>query len=675
MFNLADFNYVRVATAVPDVEVANTVANGEAIISMIFKAYREGVRVLVFPELCITGYTCGDLFQQDALIDDALKQVDRIAKNIPDGILVFVGAPLRLNSSALYNCAIAIADKKVVGIVPKTFVPNYSEFYEKRWFTPWDPNRKATIKYNSFNDTEVASKLIFDIGDAKIGCEICEDVWVPNSPSTGLALAGANIIVNLSAGNEVIGKAAYREQLISMNSAKNVCAYVYANAGEGESTQDVVFSGHSIIAEYGTILNRLKPFERNNMAIADIDVGRLNHERNHCETFNQYSGNPFGDYTVLPLAIANGKIMVSELKRFVNGAPFVPHDENERIQRGNDIANMQAYGLAKRINHVGCDGVVIGMSGGLDSTLAFMVACEAFDILGRDHSKIYGITMPGFGTTGRTKGNAVKLVEEMGATLVTIPIGDAAANHLTALEHPLDLYDITYENAQARERTQVLFDYANMHNLIVIGTGDLSELALGWCTYNGDQMSNYGVNASIPKTLVKWLVNYYACTDKCTQQVADILRDIIDTPVSPELLPPDENGNIAQKTENSIGSYELHDFFLYNVIRNGYSPSKIFLLAHEAIVNGSMGKFNAKTVLDTMETFYKRFFTQQFKRSCMPDGVKVGTIALSPRGDWRMPSDASYKIWLDEINDLRADYSSIWPDETTVQKSEPRGTW
>lgn len=643
-----EYGFLRVASVSPQVYVGQVERNTQEICAAIDVLKQEGVQVAVFPELCITGYTCADLFQQTLLLDKAEEALQIIASHCV-GIAVFVGLPLRGITGALYNCAVLLCgDKKLV--FPKKFIPNYSEFYEKRWFTPYQ-NEPCL-----FADYEIGELLYLSIDGCKsstkaiIGCEICEDVWVPNSPSTKYALNGANVIVNLSAGNEVIGKADYRKQLIAMNSAKNICAYVYANAGMGESTQDMVFSGHSMIAENGTIVSEKIPFDNSTKwIIADVDIEKLNHERMHCETFSQpdelKQSLRFDEITVA----ANQK----DINRVVPGFPFVPSEGAARSKRAEEITRMQAWGLAKRIAHTHIENIVVGISGGLDSTLALLVACQAFDILGKDRKGIHGITMPGFGTTGRTYENAKHLVEYCGATLCEISIKESATLHLQDLNHSLDIHDITYENAQARERTQILFDYANMHNALVLGTGDLSELALGWCTYNGDQMSNYAVNVSIPKTLVRYLVQYYAdYTFVANKPLVEVLLDVIDTPVSPELLPPDKDGKIAQKTENSIGSYTLHDFFLFHTMRNGFSPKKIYYLVRLAIAQKQMPFFEDAVIKDTMKMFYRRFFAQQFKRSCMPDGVKVGSISFSPRGDWRMPSDACADIWLAEVESL-----------------------
>ncbi len=646
-----NFGFLRVAAVCTPVYIGDVEENVKTICETLEILKKAKVQVAVFPELCITGYTCGDLFGQSLLLESAEKAVEQILP-YTKGIMAFVGLPLRGSNGALYNVAVMLNDAKTVLIYPKRFIPNYGEFYEKRWFTPYD-GEDCLFKWPIGGCVKVYSGGVFT--GAVVGCEICEDAWVPLSPSTAFALEGANVIVNLSASNEVIGKEEYRYDLVKMNSAKNVCAYIYANAGALESSQDLVFSGHSIIAENGTVLRERKPFSENAFCSADIDIEKLNHERMHTETFSQKNvigGRNFGlketrDAFVEPLDLSD-----FSLNRIVDGHPFVPGDETDLFNHWIDISRIQKTGLARRILAVGVKKVVIGISGGLDSTLALLVACDAFDYLEFDRKGIIGITMPGFGTTDRTYENAKSLVKNCGATLVEIPIKEAATVHLKDLSHPIDLYDITYENAQARERTQVLFDYANMHNAILVGTGDLSELALGWCTYNGDQMSNYGVNNSIPKTLVRFLVNFYKTRDNVSQELKDILTDILDTPVSPELLPPDQDGNIVQKTESSIGSYILHDFFLYNCLRNGFSPKKIYFLAKVAIKQNRLEDFSDSTIKETLKVFYKRFFSQQFKRSCMPDGVKVGTVSLSPRGDWRMPSDAFSTLWLKQIEEL-----------------------
>lgn len=661
---MKNFGFLRVAAVSPDVVVGDVEQNVLNICRCIDELKQKGVQIAVFPELCITGYTCADLFEQNLLLESAKNALTGILAHT-QGIAVFVGLPLRSFSGSLYNVAALLSNAEKILIYPKTFIPNYGEFYEKRWFTPFEAN---CGRNEQMFDWPVGGllKINDDSGftGAVLAAEVCEDAWVPLSPSTVFCLNGANVIVNLSAGNEVIGKASYRKDLILGNSAKNVCAYVYANAGMGESTQDLVFSGHSLIAENGSLLAEKKPFdEKNKFIISDIDIEKINHERIRMETFSQNSSffkNSQSSNQALPakfqeITVKSTDFLKNEnLERKIDGHPFVPQVQEKMWARCAEITQMQAWGLAKRIRHTGVEKVVVGISGGLDSTLALLVACRAFDILKKERSNIVGITMPGFGTTGRTYENAKMLVKSCGASLEEISIKEAASGHLKDLSHALDVYDVTYENAQARERTQVLFDWANMHGAILIGTGDLSELALGWCTYNGDQMSNYGVNNSIPKTLVRCLVQYYAdFVFKENEKLAETLNDIIDTPVSPELLPPDKDGNIAQKTENTVGSYILHDFFLYNCVRNGFSPEKIYFLAKIAVKQKNLEPFSDETIKNTLRIFYKRFFGQQFKRSCMPDGVKVGTVSLSPRGDWRMPSDSSVALWLKQVENLK----------------------
>ena len=661
---MKNFGFLRVAAVSPDVVVGDVEQNVLNICQCIDELKQKGVQIAVFPELCITGYTCADLFEQNLLLESAKNALTGILAHT-QGIAVFVGLPLRSFSGSLYNVAALLSNAEKILIYPKTFIPNYGEFYEKRWFTPFEASCGCN---EQMFDWPVGGllKINDDSGftGAVLAAEVCEDAWVPLSPSTVFCLNGANVIVNLSAGNEVIGKASYRKDLILGNSAKNVCAYVYANAGMGESTQGLVFSGHSLIAENGSLLAEKKPFdEKNKFIISDIDIEKINHERIRMETFSQNSQffkNFQSSNQSLPakfqeITVKSTDFLKNEnLERKIDGHPFVPQVQEKMWARCAEITQMQAWGLAKRIRHTGVEKVVVGISGGLDSTLALLVACRAFDILKKERGNIVGITMPGFGTTGRTYENAKMLVKSCGASLEEISIKEAASGHLKDLSHALDVYDVTYENAQARERTQVLFDWANMHGAILIGTGDLSELALGWCTYNGDQMSNYGVNNSIPKTLVRCLVQYYAdFVFKENEKLAETLNDIIDTPVSPELLPPDKDGKIAQKTENTVGSYILHDFFLYNCVRNGFSPEKIYFLAKIAVKQKNLEPFSDETIKNTLRIFYKRFFGQQFKRSCMPDGVKVGTVSLSPRGDWRMPSDSSVELWLKQVENLK----------------------
>jgi len=646
---MSNFGFLRVAAVSTEVVVGDVEKNTQIICDTIEELKKKGVQLAVFPELCITGYTCGDLFLQDNLVLAAEKSLKTILKSTK-GICVFVGLPLRGANGSIYNVAALLSDNENIFIYPKRFLPNYGEFYEKRWFASYC-GQSNLFNYPIGKNVKINTKNGFT--GAVVGCEICEDGWVPVSPASEYVLNGANVIVNLSAGNEVIGKADYRRDLIKINSSKNICAYIYANAGKGESTQDLVFSGHSMIYEYGTLLSEIKPFSsENNYIISDIDIEKLNFNRARQDTFNSGKEAQQKDFAFDEVNVS--ELSLNTLYRKIDGHPFVPQNEAERVKRCEEITQMQSWGLVKRLKHIGCKNVVVGISGGLDSTLAFLVCCRAFDILGLDRTGIFGITMPGFGTTNRTYENARLLVKNCGATLQEISIKEAASLHLKNLNHKIDEYDITYENSQARERTQILFDYANMHNGIVIGTGDLSELALGWCTYNGDHMSNYGVNNSIPKTLVRYLVQYYADVVFSSNDVlVKTLRDIIDTPVSPELLPPDKDGNIVQKTEHTIGSYILHDFFIYNFIRNGFSPSKIFFLAKKAVEQKNLEEFSDKTIKDTLNLFYKRFFSQQFKRSCMSDGVKVGTVSFSPRGDWRMPSDAAVSLWLKEVESLK----------------------
>lgn len=650
------YGFIRTATVVPsNLIVGDVIGNANKIHDIIGQLIADGVRVAVFPELCLTGYTCGELFRSDALLSEIVLALHIINKACAGDILVYVGAPLKtFDGSALYNCAIALAGRDDYIVIPKRNLPNYCEFYEKRWFTEYDGN--AELKFAIKSCKHQKSGLIqIDYPNVIIGAEICEDMWVPDNPSSRLAQNGAKIIVNLSGGNEIVGKADYRRKLIEVTSAKNICGYIYCNAGMYESTQDMVFSGHSIIAENGSILAESKPFggqsdaySNAQVCVTEIDVKKLTHDRLRQDTFKT---NPTECYH-MPLSKPNHE---TTLLRDVNPFPFVPCYEADLLSRCEAITNMQVWGLVKRIQSCKCQKLVIGISGGLDSTLALLVAVDAMNILKRPLTDIIGITMPGMGTTSRTKNNAVDLMVSLGISVETIPIKDAVVEHLNSLNHSLDVHDVTYENAQARERTQILFDYANMHNGIVVGTGDLSELALGWCTYNGDQMSNYGVNASIPKTLVKYLVNYYATRYAMVQgkrEVWDILKDIINTPISPELLPADTNGNIVQNTEDTVGSYELIDFFMYNMLRCGCGPNKMAYLAREAARKHNIPGWTEEYVHQTLSKFIKRFFAMQFKRSCMPDGPKVGSVTLSPRGDWRMPSDASPAAWLRELGDF-----------------------
>lgn len=631
--------FVKTAAITPKIRVADTVYNGQIIMDSMEEASKAGAKLVVFPELCITGYTCGDLFWQNKLITAAKEELIKIAEKSRelDGIF-FVGLPYDINGK-IYNMAAAVSGGEVIGMVPKTYIPNYNEFYEARYFT--SGQNLCTVEYlPDGTEVEVDTDLIFrceDMPQLKIAVEICEDLWTPNPPSIGHAMAGANVIVNLSASDENTGKSQYRRELVSGQSARLLCGYIYASAGDGESTQDVVYSGHNIIAENGKILAESKRFT-NEPVYMELDVNRLESERRRMSTFVTEDV-----YTEIGFSL---KLEDVELSRYIDPAPFVPGSKADRDMRCDEILMIQAMGLKKRLEHTGCQSAVIGISGGLDSTLALLVTVRAFDLLGMDHSRIAAVTMPGFGTTDRTYDNAVNLIKCLGAEFIEVDIKNAVNVHFTDIGHDSSIHDVTYENGQARERTQILMDLANKKNGMVIGTGDLSELALGWATYNGDHMSMYAVNASVPKTLVRHLVKYYA--DTCGDELLEkTLLDVLDTPVSPELLPPEE-GEISQKTEDLVGPYELHDFFLYYMLRCGYEPLKIYRLAKIAFE----GKYDDEFIMKWLKTFYRRFFAQQFKRSCLPDGPKVGSVAVSPRGDLRMPSDACGRIWLDELESI-----------------------
>ncbi len=632
--------FVKVAAATPDIRVADVAYNKDQIISKLGEAANEGAKVIVFPELCITGYTCSDLFLQDLLLREARKAIVDIAeatRNID--ALVFVGAPLCVDGE-LYNVAVSMNRGKILGFTTKTFLPNYGEFYEMRQFR----RGPELARYISFEGQEIpfGPKLLFvarNMETLVVAAEICEDVWSPIPPSIEAAREGATLIVNCSASDETIGKANYRESLIEGQSARLICAYIYANAGEGESTTDLVFGGHNIIAENGSILSESKRFV-NETIYTEIDVNRILSERRKNTTFLTSKERKL---MRIPFDI---KIEDTSLTRFITSRPFVPSLMAERERRCEEILTIQAMGLKKRLVHAHAKSAVVGISGGLDSTLALLVMAKAFDALGLDRSGMVAVTMPCFGTTDRTYQNACKMSKKLGATLREIPIKEAVNQHFKDIGHDPKDHSVTYENGQARERTQVLMDVANQTGGLVIGTGDMSELALGWATYNGDHMSMYGVNASVPKTLVRHLVHYYA--DTCgDQELKAVLYDVLDTPVSPELLPP-KDGEIAQKTEDLVGPYELHDFFLYYFLRFGYEPAKIYRLALYAFE----GEYEDEVIYKWLSTFCRRFFIQQFKRSCLPDGPKVGTVALSPRGDWRMPSDACVASWLKDLEDM-----------------------
>lgn len=637
--------FVKMAAVTPKVQVADPKYNGAEIIRLMREAAGKGAKVIVFPELCITGYTCGDLFLQDSLLQGAREALFQIAEASADlDALIFAGLPWE-KEGKLYNVAAAISRGEILGMVPKTCLPNYGEFYELRHFVPgnretdfvWMGRGKEGEDYVPFGTNQIF--ICEELQGLAIAAEICEDVWVPEPPSVRHALTGATVIVNCSASDETTGKGEYREALIAGQSARLVCGYVYANAGDGESTQDLVFGGHSLIAENGTVLSRADRF-KNGILYGDLDVARLSGERRRMTTFFAKSDET---YTEVGFHL---NMEETVLERRISSRPFVPDGRQNRERRCEEILAIQAQGLKKRLEHTNCRQAVVGISGGLDSTLALLVTAKAFDAYGLPRDQILGVTMPCFGTTDRTYRNACELTRTLGAQLKEVDIREAVTVHFRDIGQDMEKHDVTYENAQARERTQVLMDLANQTGGMVIGTGDMSELALGWATYNGDHMSMYGVNAGVPKTLVRHLVRYYAetCED---EKLSAVLLDVLDTPVSPELLPP-EDGVISQKTEDLVGPYELHDFYLYYVLRFGFSPSKIYRLAKLAFA-GSCGE---DVILKWLRVFYSRFFSQQFKRSCLPDGPKVGSVAVSPRGDLRMPSDASASLWLKELEDL-----------------------
>ena len=675
------YGFIKVACVSPKLKVADCKYNTEQIVATANEAAKKGASIIVFPELTITGYTCGDLFFQKALQCSAEQHLDTVIERTKDfNALIFVGLPVPC-TEGIYNCAAAVHAGKLLALYAKSYLPNYGEFYERRQFTPFQQNMETRfISFAGFEDVPFGTDILLQDKaepSVTIACEICEDLWVPVPPSSRHVLAGATIIANLSAGNEIIGKADYRRSLVKSQSARSFCVYLYSNAGMGESTQDMVFAGHKLIVENGTLLAESALFS-DEIIYADVDVERVCQERRRTTSFGfSANNNPFGaDYvTVLfdltgdSCGVSGAKVRASgakseadgaarvcgsaecakvrasgtldNLMRFVDPHPFVPNDPEKRTQRCLEVITLQYQGLAKRLRHINCQSAVIGLSGGLDSTLALLITCRAFDCVGISRGKITAITMPCFGTTDRTYKNACALAAECGVTLMEVPIAEAVKQHFKDIGQDEDVHDVTYENCQARERTQVLMDYANKTNGIVIGTGDLSELALGWCTYNGDHMSMYGVNSSIPKTLVKYLVQWFA-----DDMNSAVLRDVLDTPVSPELLPPVE-GKISQVTEDFVGPYELHDFFMYYLLRYGFSPAKILFLARHAGFS-----YSDDVILKWLKTFYRRFFSQQFKRSCMPDGAKVGTVNLSPRGDWRMPSDAMVTAWMDELEAL-----------------------
>lgn len=673
--------FIKVASITPRVRVADVAFNVESCLAAIEEAAGNcGAKVVVLPELCITGYTCEDLFWQDVLLDAAERGLVSIAARTADvDALLLLGLPVRV-AGKLYNCAAVLFRGELLGLVPKRYVPMYNEFYEGRHFVP-GPKTVTSVDFGLLGEVPFGTNQLFacdTIPELVVGAEICEDLWVPMPPSNAHAVAGATLICNLSASPALAGKSAYRRQLVAQQSARLICGYVYASAGEGESTTDLVFSGHDLVVENGCVLADSGVFGEG-IAVSEIDVLSLAADRRRTSTFEvaptpedykhlttyfslEFDGEGGNEHA----AAGHGHDSEGEdvelairtpLTRYVDPHPFVPAMDDARATRCEEILSIQAHGLASRLAHTGSDHAVIGISGGLDSTLALLVTVRAFDQLGYDRSGIVAVTMPGFGTTDRTYTNAIELVQSLGADLREISIVDSVLQHFADIGHNQDVHDVVYENAQARERTQILMDVANQVSGMVIGTGDLSELALGWATYNGDQMSMYGVNASVPKTLVRYLVDY--CADSYEEQgedeIAHVLRDVLDTPVSPELLPSAADGSIEQKTEDLVGPYELHDFFLFHVLRHGSGPLKVLRLAERAFGTGTDQEvYDHETIVRWLKVFYRRFFSQQFKRSAMPDGPKVGSVSLSPRGDLRMPSDASSSLWLSELESLDA---------------------
>lgn len=636
---MSNNGFIRVAAACPVTNVADIEFNVKNIKECIDNSMEQGAKFVVFPELCVTSYTCADLFTQKILLDKSLEAVEELCNYSKNkDLLIAIGAPLIYNY-ALYNCAYIIFEGKILGIVPKSYIPNYTEFYEKRWFTEGIDivNKKVDLYFQEV--VPFGTNLIFTSGIFKFGFEVCEDLWVIIPPSSYLSLMGANIIGNLSASNEIVSKADYRKDLVRSQSARCISSYVYASSGVFESSTDLVFSGDLLIGENGILLNHNDRFKRENEVITSVvDVSRLNNHRLKNVSFRD--SVKLIPFETLEINFKFNNTDIKDFDRYIDKHPFVPSDKAQREIRCREIFNIQTAALAKRITHTGLKRAVVGISGGLDSTLALLVMVKTFDMLNIPRENIITVTMPGFGTTDRTYNNAVNLCKHLGTEFREINIVAACLQHFKDINHPVEKHDVTYENVQARERTQLLMDIANKESGLLIGTGDLSELALGWCTYNGDHMSMYSVNCSIPKTLVRYLVRYVA-QKEVKGEVSEILLDILDTPVSPELLPKDKEGNIAQKTEDIVGPYELHDFFLYHFVRQSETPEKIFFLAKQAFKN----HYDEETIKKWLDTFIRRFFSQQFKRSAIPDGPKVGTVSLSPRGDWRMPSDASPKLW------------------------------
>ena len=642
---------VRVGAAVPSLALGNVKENMKRHLAMMREAKEKHVSIVTFPELSLTGYTCGDLFFQRRLLDDVTDALLALKDEMPEGILAVVGAPLEIEG-ALYNCAVVLHKGEIISAVPKTFLPNNGEFYEKRWFQSGDARRDASVAIPKLK-TDVCRQAIFETEDGvRFGIELCEDLWAPLPPSTMLSVEGAEIILNLSASNELLSKREYRQQLISQQSARCQCGYVYVSAGMGESSSDLVFSGHSVIASCGTVIRESEGYLADNyLMTADIDIDRIRADRMKQSSFADCAAQVRAMWKQEPniLRTMENALLPDDAAPdyHVSKHPFIPSDKASRQLRCAQILAMQATALARRLAVTG-GKVVVGISGGLDSTLALLAACKAVDMLNLPRTNILGITMPCFGTTDRTYHNALDLMTSLGVSQREIPIHNAVRQHFADIGHDESDHSVTYENCQARERTQVLMDVANKIGAIVLGTGDLSEIALGWCTYNADHMSMYGVNSGVPKTLVRWVIQT-AAENEAFSSSRECLQSILDTPISPELLPPDEKGNILQQTEDVVGPYALHDFFLYYAIRFGYPPKKVFDLCCIAFKDD----FSCETILKWLKNFYRRFWTQQFKRNCMPDGVKIGSIALSPRGDWRMPSDAQYKAWMDECDSIK----------------------
>ena len=643
---------VRVGAAVPSLALGNVKENMKRHLAMMREAKEKHVSIVTFPELSLTGYTCGDLFFQRRLLDDVTDALIALKDEMPEGILAVVGAPLEIEG-ALYNCAVVLHKGEIISAVPKTFLPNNGEFYEKRWFQSGDARRDASVAIPKLK-TDVCRQAIFETEDGvRFGIELCEDLWAPLPPSTMLSVEGAEIILNLSASNELLSKREYRQQLISQQSARCQCGYVYVSAGMGESSSDLVFSGHSVIASCGTVIRESEGYLADNyLMTADIDIDRIRADRMKQSSFADCAAQVRAMWKQAPniLRTMENALLPDDAAPdyHVSKHPFIPSDKASRQLRCAQILAMQATALARRLAVTG-GKVVVGISGGLDSTLALLAACKAVDMLHLPRTNILGITMPCFGTTDRTYHNALDLMTSLGVSQREIPIHNAVRQHFADIGHDESDHSVTYENCQARERTQVLMDVANKIGAIVLGTGDLSEIALGWCTYNADHMSMYGVNSGVPKTLVRWVIQT-AAENEAFSSSRECLQSILDIPISPELLPPDEKGNILQQTEDVVGPYALHDFFLYYAIRFGYPPKKVFELCCIAFQDD----FSCETILKWLKNFYRRFWTQQFKRNCMPDGVKIGSIALSPRGDWRMPSDAQYKAWMDECDCIKA---------------------